>query len=122
MILGAKSCNITLRFGAKSCNFMKKAYKIIYVGSLLSVKLNRFESSFPVGKLIWNICIQCLLFCIMKQLNYIESVKIEKIYKNIPMQLAKENKKFKYNKTRNSIKRLVLVNLETEVNFAKKQR
>lgn len=30
--------------------------------------------------------------------NSFESVKIEKIYKNIPSQLAKENKKFQYSK------------------------
>ena len=31
-------------------------------------------------------------------LNYYESVKIEKIYRNIPSQLAKENKKFQFSK------------------------
>jgi len=31
-------------------------------------------------------------------LNYFESVKIEKIYKSMPSQLAKENKKFQYGK------------------------
>ena len=31
-------------------------------------------------------------------LNYYETIKIEKIYKNIPNQLAKENKKFQFSK------------------------
>ena len=31
-------------------------------------------------------------------LNYYETIKIEKIYKNIPSQLAKENKKFQFSK------------------------
>ena len=32
------------------------------------------------------------------KLNYYETIKIEKIYKNIPNQLAKENKKFQFSK------------------------
>ena len=31
-------------------------------------------------------------------LSYFETVKIERIYKNMPSQLAKENKKFQYGK------------------------
>ena len=31
-------------------------------------------------------------------LNYYENIKIEKLYKNIPSQLAKENKKFQFSK------------------------
>lgn len=151
-----------------------KNYKIICAGSLLGVKLNRFNSSFPVGKikieymypmdfeeflmalnknmlidkikecykenkpmpdfahqdaLYWYkryLCIggmpesinnfienECdilrydakilnnLIDMYIADMNkytisHIESVKIEKIYKNVPIQLAKENKKFKY--------------------------
>lgn len=151
-------------------------YKIICAGSLLGVKLKRFQSSFPVGKVIIKymypmtfeeflnaigyekiipeikkcyetntkmsnpiheklleyyrifLCtggmpvavsniienqLQILKFdqnlitsiidaylADMKKytLNYYETVKIEKIYKNIPNQLAKENKKFQFAK------------------------
>lgn len=151
-------------------------YKIICAGSLLGVKLKRFQSSFPVGKVIIQymypmtfeeflnaigyekiipeikkcyetntkmsnpiheklleyyrifLCtggmpvavsnvienqLQILKFdqnlitsiidaylADMKKytLNYYETVKIEKIYKNIPNQLAKENKKFQFAK------------------------
>lgn len=151
-------------------------YKIICAGSLLGVKLKRFESSFPVGKVIIKYMMpmtfdeflmainyemiipeikKCyennlrlsdpihkklleyyrLFLCTggmpvavkdiidknmqiinfnnnilqsiidayladMKKytLNYYETVKIEKIYKNIPSQLAKENKKFQFAK------------------------
>ena len=153
----------------------ENSYKIICAGSLLGVKLNRFESSFPVGKVKMeymypmsfeeflmvlgkNILIDKIKECYLEMtampsflhneaielyrmylcvggmpeavlnfidneqkvlafdskilsnitnmyiadmnkytLSNIESVKIEKIYKNIPAQLAKENKKFKYN-------------------------
>ena len=151
-------------------------YKIVCAGSLLGVKLKRFNSSFPVGKV--NIlymypmdfyeflnalgeelaieeikrCFNTntkiddflhrkllnyyrLYLCVggmpksvlnlkennlnileyddniiksiieayladMKRytLSYFETVKIEKIYKNMPSQLAKENKKFQYSK------------------------
>ena len=152
----------------------EKNYKIVCAGSLLGVKLNRFNSSFPVGKvkieymypmtfeeflmaLNKNMLIDKIKECykenkpmpdfahqealywykrylciggmpesinnfiendcdILKYdtkilsnlidmyiadmnkytISNIESVKIEKIYKNVPMQLAKENKKFKY--------------------------
>lgn len=155
------------------CNF---PYKIVCAGSLLGVKLKRFKSSFPVGKvnilhmypmdfeefllaigeeLAVNEIKRCLnnnikiddflhrkllefyrlYLCVggmpksvlnikennlnileyndniiksimdayladMKRytLNYYETVKIEKIYKNMPSQLAKENKKFQYSK------------------------
>ena len=151
-------------------------YKIVCAGSLLGVKLKRFNSSFPVGKVIikymypmtfeeflaaigyekvipeirkcYNenskmsnpiheklleyyrlfLCtggmpesvnniveneLQILKFnndiltsiieayqADMKKytLNYYETIKIEKIYKNIPSQLAKENKKFQFSK------------------------
>lgn len=151
-------------------------YKIICAGSLLGVKLKRFQSSFPVGKVIIKymnpmtfeeflnaigyqriipeikkcydnnekiskpiheklleyyrifLCtggmpvavkdiikneLEILKFnngfitsiidaylADMKKytLNYYETVKIEKIYKNIPNQLAKENKKFQFAK------------------------
>ena len=151
-------------------------YKIVCAGSLLGVKLKRFNSSFPVGKvnivhmypmgfeefligigeeLVIDEIKKCydtntkiddflhnkllnyyrLYLCVggmpasvlnlrdnklnildynsniissiieayladMKRytLNYFETVKIEKIYKNMPSQLAKENKKFQYGK------------------------
>lgn len=151
-----------------------KNYKIVCAGSLLGVKINRFESSFPVGKVKMEymypmsfeefllalgkellieeieesyremkpmpdfaheeaiklyrqyLCVggmpeavqnfvneqndilsfdQSILSNIVKMyiadmnkytISNIESVKIEKIYKNVPIQLAKENKKFKY--------------------------
>lgn len=151
-------------------------YKIICAGSLLGVKLKRFNKSFPVGKVIikymyplnfeeflmaidYSQAIEEIRKCFnnnekmsnpihekllnyyriflatggmpvavnniienklnilefdnnllqsiidayladMKKytLNYYESVKIEKIYKNIPSQLAKENKKFQFSK------------------------
>ena len=151
-------------------------YKIICDGSLLGVKLKRFNKSFPVGKVIikymyplnfeeflmaidYSQAIEEIRKCFnnnekmsnpihekllnyyriflatggmpvavnniienklnilefdnnllqsiidayladMKKytLNYYESVKIEKIYRNIPSQLAKENKKFQFSK------------------------
>lgn len=151
-------------------------YKIICAGSLLGVKLKRFQSSFPVGKVIIKymypmnfeeflygvgyemvipeikdcyeknkkmsvpiheklleyyrlfLCIGGMpaavneivknklellrfdtnvltsiidaYFADMKKytLNYYENVKIEKVYKNIPSQLAKDNKKFQFAK------------------------
>lgn len=151
-------------------------YKIVCAGSLLGVKLKRFNSSFPVGKVNIlhmypmdfeefllaigeELAIDEIKFCFknnvkiedflhrklldfyrlylcvggmpksilnlkendlnileyddniiksiieayladMKRytLNYFETVKIEKIYKNMPSQLAKENKKFQYGK------------------------
>ncbi|MDO5557209.1 MAG: AAA family ATPase [Clostridia bacterium] len=158
-------------------------YKIICAGSLLGVKLRRFESSFPVGKVIikymypmnfkeflmameYHMVIpeieNCfkenkkmseplhkklldyyrLFLCIggmpeainefiknnkeilefknetitsiidayiadMKRytLNYYEAIKIEKIYNNIPSQLAKENKKFQFAKIEENARR-----------------
>ena len=155
------------------CDF---PYKIVCAGSLLGVKLRRFNSSFPVGKvnivhmypmgfeefligigeeLVIDEIKKCydtntkiddflhnkllnyyrLYLCVggmpasvlnlrdnqlnildynsniissiieayladMKRytLNYFETVKIEKIHKNMPSQLAKENKKFQYGK------------------------
>ena len=152
-----------------------KPYKIICAGSLLGVKINRFNSSFPVGKvrmeymypmnflefllatgneMLADKIKECyksmtpmpdfahekalLLYkkylCVggmpeavsdfvendldvlrfdslilgnilemyisdMKKyvISNVESIKIEKIYRNIPAQLAKENKNFKYN-------------------------
>ncbi len=151
-----------------------KPYKIVCAGSLLGVKINRFESSFPVGKVrmeyMYPMSFEEFLLATGKEmllekiresytqmaampnflheeaidlyrkylcvggmpeavsnfinnnldvlefdnkilsniinmyiadmnkytLSSIESVKIEKIYKNVPLQLAKENKKFKY--------------------------
>ena len=149
-----------------------KKYNIVCAGSLLGVKINRFNSSFPVGKVqiehmyqmnfeeflralkkdMWIeeirrcyknmerisiheklmryyryfLCIggmpeavknfvevdeEILLFNdkIIKNIitsyladmnkytvNNVESVKIEKIYNQVPLSLAKENKKFKY--------------------------
>ena len=151
-------------------------YKIICAGSLLGVKLKRFNKSFPVGKVIikymypldfeeflmainYSQAIEEIRKCFnnnekmsnpihekllnyyriflatggmpvavnniienklnilefdnnllqsiidayladMKKytLNYYERVKIEKIYRNIPSQLAKENKKFQFSK------------------------
>ena len=151
-------------------------YKVVCAGSLLGVKLKRFKSSFPVGKVtilhmypmdfeeflmaigevdsineikkcydnntkiddflhrrlmgyyrlylcvggmpasvynikqnnldilcydkdIINSIIEAYLADMKKYtLNYFESVKIERIYKNMPSQLAKENKKFQYSK------------------------
>ena len=151
-------------------------YKVVCAGSLLGVKLKRFNSSFPVGKVnilhmypmdfeefllaigeelaigevkrCFNADVKIddflhrkllefyrLYLCVggmpksvlnlkendlnildydaniiksiieayladMKRytLSYFETVKIEKIYKNMPSQLAKENKKFQYGK------------------------
>lgn len=159
----------------KYFNESKNNYKIICTGSLLGVKINRFSSSFPVGKIRLEYmypmnfeefliatgnemlrdaikkCYKEMLpmpefahnhalmlyrqyLCIggmpeavnnfiengqdilkfdshiisdikdmyiadMKKYvkNNLETVKIEKVYKNIPSQLAKENKSFKYN-------------------------
>lgn len=154
----------------------KKHYNIICAGSLLGVKLKRFSSPFPVGKVIIKymypmtfeefldaigyaniipeirkcfdtntkmsnpiheklldyyrlfiatggmpIAVKNIIqndleilkfdnnlvtsiidayFADMKKytLNYYENIKIEKLYKNIPSQLAKENKKFQFSK------------------------
>ncbi len=154
----------------------KFKYKIICAGSLLGVKLKRFNSSFPVGKVRieymypmnmkeflmaigQNMIIEEIEQCFIENrkmvdslhekllnfyrlflctggmpeavkdivsenlniinfdsniissiidayiadmqkytLNHYETVKIEKIYKNIPSQLAKENKKFQFSK------------------------
>lgn len=159
------------------------SYKIICAGSLLGVKLKRFQSSFPVGKVIIKymtpmtfeefleainyqqiipeiekcykentkmsnpiheklleyyrlfLCtggmpaaveniieneLQILKFndniltsiidayqADMKKytLNYYETIKIEKIYKNIPNQLAKENKKFQFSNIEKNARR-----------------
>lgn len=159
----------------KYFNESEKPYKIICAGSLLGVKINRFKSSFPVGKIrmeymypmnfeefliatghemLRNKIIECFnvmapmpafaheqaitlykqYLCIggmpeavknfieseldilqfdshiisdIKDMyiadmqkhvkNNLETVKIEKVYKNIPSQLAKDNKKFQYN-------------------------
>lgn len=153
----------------------KKAYKIVCAGSLLGVKINRFNDSFPVGKIkmehMYPMNFQEFLIAIKKDMllekikecynnmeampnfaheealnlyrrylcvggmpesvnnfiqneldilkydskilstitemyisdmskyvkNSIETVKIEKIYTNIPAQLAKDKKAFKYN-------------------------
>lgn len=152
-----------------------KPYKIVCAGSLLGVKINRFNSSFPVGKIIMeymypmnfeefllatknDILLENIKSCYLNMeampefaheqalklyrqylcvggmpesinnfiendmdilkynsnilsnivemyiadmkkyvKNNIETVKIEKVYKNIPIQLAKEKKTFKYN-------------------------
>lgn len=159
----------------KYFNESEKPYKIICAGSLLGVKINRFKSSFPVGKIRMEymypmnfeeflmatgnemlidkikecyknmspmpdfahqqaITLYKQYLCIggmpeavnnfvenkldilnfdshiitdIKDMyiadmqkyvkNSYETVKIEKIYKNIPSQLAKDNKNFKYN-------------------------
>lgn len=159
----------------KYFNESEKPYKIVCAGSLLGVKINRFKSSFPVGKIRMEymhpmnfeefliatgnemlcakikecyenmapmptfaheqaITLYKQYLCVggmpeavnnfvennldilkfdshiisdIKDMyiadmqkyvkNNIETVKIEKIYKNIPSQLAKENKNFKYN-------------------------
>lgn len=159
----------------KYFNESEKPYKIICAGSLLGVKINRFNGSFPVGKIrmeymypmnfeefliatgnemLRNKIKECYkemtpmpdfaheqaiklykqYLCVggmpeavknfvendldilkfdthiisdIKEMyiadmqkyvkNNLETVKIEKIYKNIPSQLAKENKTFKYN-------------------------
>lgn len=158
----------------KYFNESSKEYKIICAGSLLGVKINRFNSSFPVGKIrieqmtpmnfeeflmacnkdillseirnsynnftplpefahkealelyksylciggmpeavnnfiennmnilmfdnkILNNIIDMYIADMTKYVNNIsESIKIEKIYKSIPTQLANENRKFKY--------------------------
>ena len=152
-----------------------KPYKIVCAGSLLGVKINRFNESFPVGKVrmehMYPMNFEEFLLALDKKLlvdkikesyetmqplpsyaheeaislyrrflcvggmpesvkdfiannndilmydsnilsnilemyiadmnkyvkNSIETVKIEKLYKNIPMQLSKEKKAFKYN-------------------------
>lgn len=154
----------------------KFPYKIICAGSLLGIKLKRFNKSFPVGKVIikymypmtfeeflmaigYSDIIEEIKKCFSKNekmsnpihekllnyyrlflatggmpiavkniidnnlnvlefnndllesiisayfadmkeytLNYYENIKIEKIYRNIPSQLAKENKKFQISK------------------------
>ena len=159
----------------KYFNESEKPYKIVCAGSLLGVKINRFKSSFPVGKIRIEymypmnfeeflmatgseILIDKIKECyknmspmpdfahqqaitLYKQYlcvggmpeavnnfvenkldilnfdshiitdikdmyiadmqkyvkNSYETVKIEKVYKNIPSQLAKDNKNFKYN-------------------------
>lgn len=159
----------------KYFNESPKPYKIICAGSLLGVKINRFKSSFPVGKIrmeyMYPMNFEEFLLATGNQLlidkirecyetmtpmpkfahekaitlyrqylcvggmpeaiknfienkldilnfdshiisdikdmyiadmqkyvkNNIETVKIEKVYKNIPSQLAKNNKNFKYN-------------------------
>ena len=169
-------CQVSERF-IMSLNYFcesKINYKIVCAGSLLGVKINRFNSSFPVGKvrienmypmdfeeflsaigeeLLINkikesfkdftkldeslhekaiqlykqyLCIGGMPEAIINFIesdrklsefdrkiteniidmyisdmnkyttNSFESVKIEKVYKNIPSQLAKENKKFQY--------------------------
>lgn len=159
----------------KYFNESKKPYKIICAGSLLGVKISRFKSSFPVGKIRMEymypmnfeefliatgnemlrdkirecykemspmpdfaheqaITLYKQYLCVggmpeavnnfieneldilrfdshiisdIKDMyiadmqkyvkNSFETVKIEKVYKNIPSQLAKDNKNFKYN-------------------------
>ena len=159
----------------KYFNESPKPYKIVCAGSLLGVKINRFNSSFPVGKVRMEymypmnfeeflvasgnemlrdkikecydnmspmpeyahnqaitlyrkyLCvggmpeavtnfiendldilkfdshiisdIKNMYIADMKKYvkSNIETIKIEKVYKNIPSQLAKENKSFKYN-------------------------
>lgn len=159
----------------KYFNESEKPYKIICAGSLLGVKINRFKSSFPVGKIRIEymypmnfeefllatgnemlrdkikecyenmslmpdfaheqaITLYKKYLCVggmpeavknfiendldilkfdkhiisdIKDMyiadmqkyvkNNLETVKIEKVYKSIPSQLAKENKNFKYN-------------------------
>lgn len=153
----------------------KRPYKIICAGSLLGVKINRFNDSFPVGKIqmehMYPMSFEEFLIALNKEMllekikesyenmiplptfaheealllykrylcvggmpeavknfisnesdilkydsnilsniidmyiadmnkyvkNSIETVKIEKVYKNIPVQLAKDKKTFKYN-------------------------
>ena len=167
----SENCIVSLKYFNES----EKPYKIICAGSLLGVKISRFESSFPVGKvrleymypmnfeefliatgnellreeikkcydqmipmpdfahnkalelykkylcvggmpeaisdLIANDLdilkfdfhiisdIKDMYIADMKKhiKNSFETVKIEKVYKNIPSQLAKENKNFQYN-------------------------
>lgn len=159
----------------KYFNESEKPYKIVCAGSLLGVKINRFKSSFPVGKIRMEymypmnfeefliatgnemlrdkikdcykdmapmpefaheqaITLYKQYLCVggmpeavnnfvenkldilnfdshiisdIKDMyiadmqkyvkNSYETVKIEKVYKNIPSQLAKDNKNFKYN-------------------------
>lgn len=153
----------------------KRPYKIICAGSLLGVKINRFNDSFPVGKIqmehMYPMTFEEFLIALNKEMllekikesyenmiplptfaheealllykrylcvggmpeavknfisnesdilkydsnilsniidmyiadmnkyvkNSLETVKIEKVYKNIPVQLAKDKKTFKYN-------------------------
>lgn len=166
----SEKCIVSLKYFCES----KKNYKIICAGSLLGVKLNRFENSFPVGKVciqqMHPMCFEEFLIATENKIildkikdcyakmeampstihekamslyrkylcvggmpesvnNYInnnqdiilfdktipsslcdmytfdmkkyvkdslETTRIENIYKNIPIQLAKENKKFNY--------------------------
>ena len=67
----------------------------VAVNNIVENKLNILEFN--------NNLLQSIIdayFADMKKytLNYYESVKIEKIYRNIPSQLAKENKKFQFSK------------------------
>lgn len=106
----------------------KENYRVIAAGSLLGVKLNRFESSFPVGKVMisrmfpmdfeefLNACGKDItLFNRELQHNILpayaadmtkytfspaEGAKITAIYESVPRQLARENPKFKYKEVR----------------------
>ena len=162
---------VSLKYFSES----SKPYKIVCAGSLLGVKINRFNSSFPVGKIVMEymypmnfeefllatgnkLLLEKIKDCYLKMepmpnfaheqalslyrqylcvggmpesvKNFIEngmdilkydtnilanivemyiadmkkyvknnneSVKIEKVYKNIPIQLSKDKKTFKYN-------------------------
>lgn len=162
---------VSLKYFSES----SKPYKIVCAGSLLGVKINRFNSSFPVGKIVMEymypmnfeefllatgnkLLLEKIKDCYLKMepmpnfaheqalslyrqylcvggmpesvKNFVEngmdilkydtnilanivemyiadmkkyvknnneSVKIEKVYKNIPIQLSKDKKTFKYN-------------------------
>lgn len=67
-------------------------YKIICAGSLLGVKIRRFHSSFPVGKVriefMHPMDFEEFLIALGKDmnkytLNNSESIKIEKVYKSV---------------------------------------
>ena len=67
----------------------------VAVNNIIENKLNILEFD---NNLIQSIIDAYLADMKKYTLNYYESVKIEKIYRNIPSQLAKENKKFQFSK------------------------
>ena len=67
----------------------------VAVNNIIENKLNILEFD---NNLLQSIIDAYLADMKKYTLNYYESVKIEKIYRNIPSQLAKENKKFQFSK------------------------
>lgn len=74
----------------------------ICTGGMPAAVVNIIENNLEILKFDNNIVSSIIdaYFADMKKytINYYESIKIERTYKNIPSQLAKENKKFQYTK------------------------